>query len=165
MPFAFPSAFIESLFCRIASVVYPVPAIAKNDVEVPLNSTRAAKAAVPLSAFVIVHLVVPFCERFKVEFATNASEVPDATPMLGVVKDGDVANTSGPEPVSSEMTPASCADVVAANCDSGLPVTPHVAQVIFPVAVVIARGDDAVTAGVPVLLPHVTVGAPAAAGT
>jgi hypothetical protein len=40
-----------------------------------------------------------------------------ATPKLGVVKLGLVANTSAPEPVSSLMTPANCADVVAANWD------------------------------------------------
>jgi hypothetical protein len=36
---------------------------------------------------------------------------------------------------------------------------------MLPVAAVIASGDDAVTAGVPVLLPHVTVAVPAVAGT
>ena len=32
---------------------------------------------------------------------------------------GDVANTSTPVPVSLDITPASCADVVDANCESG----------------------------------------------
>lgn len=36
-------------------------------------------------------------------------------PSNGVVKVGLVAKTKAPVPVSSEMTPASCADVVAAN--------------------------------------------------
>ncbi|MEI5996842.1 hypothetical protein H3V53_06390 [Paraburkholderia bengalensis] len=31
---------------------------------------------------------------------------------------GDVPNTSDPVPVSSEITPSNCAEVVAANCDS-----------------------------------------------
>ncbi len=37
-------------------------------------------------------------------------------------------NTAKPKPVSSDRTPRNCADVVAANCDRGLPVTPHVAH-------------------------------------
>ena len=42
-------------------------------------------------------------------------DVAVATPSDGVVKLGEVANTSAPDPVSSEITPASCAEVVAAN--------------------------------------------------
>ena len=41
----------------------------------------------------------------------------------GVVSVGDVPNTSNPVPVSSEITPASCADVVEANWLSGLSVS------------------------------------------
>ena len=40
--------------------------------------------------------------------------------MFGVTSVGDVENTSLSLPVSSLITPASCADVVAANCDRGL---------------------------------------------
>ena len=39
----------------------------------------------------------------------------------------------------------------------------HVAQAIFPVAVVSTKGAEAVTAGVPLLVPKVIVGLPAAA--
>ncbi len=42
-------------------------------------------------------------------------------------------------------------------------VVAHVAHVALPVAVVMASGLDAVTAGVPELVPNVTVGVPAAA--
>ena len=45
-------------------------------------------------------------------------DVPVATPIFGVVSVGDVSNTNFPEPVSSEITPASSADVVAANTDN-----------------------------------------------
>ena len=45
-----------------------------------------------------------------------------AIPRDGVVRDGDVANTNEPEPVSSDITPASCADVVAAKTDKLLEV-------------------------------------------
>ncbi len=58
-------------------------------------------------------------------------------PRIGVTKVGDVAKTAAPLPVSSLNTPASCAEVVAANCDSGLPVTPHVAHAIVPVVVIV----------------------------
>lgn len=42
---------------------------------------------------------------------TNA----DGVPRSGVMSTGDDANTSAPLPVSSEMTPLSCSDVVLAN--------------------------------------------------
>ena len=44
-------------------------------------------------------------------------------PSIGVTRVGLVANTRLPEPVSSEITPANCADVVAANCPNVPPVT------------------------------------------
>jgi hypothetical protein len=44
-------------------------------------------------------------------------DVPVATPILGVTRVGVLANTSDPEPVSSDITQASCAEVVDANCD------------------------------------------------
>lgn len=43
------------------------------------------------------------------------SVAADGVPKLGVTSVGEVANTSEPEPVSSEITPASCADVVEAK--------------------------------------------------
>lgn len=49
---------------------------------------------------------------------------PDAgVPRAGVTSVGDVANTNAPDPVSSEITPASCKEVVAANCDKGFVVS------------------------------------------
>ena len=42
--------------------------------------------------------------------------------MLGVVNTGLVPNTNAPEPVSSEINVASCAEVVDANCDKLLAV-------------------------------------------
>ena len=49
--------------------------------------------------------------------ATLFMLVAAATPKTGVTKVGEVANTKAPEPVSSLITPANCADVVAANCE------------------------------------------------
>jgi hypothetical protein len=45
-----------------------------------------------------------------------------AAPKAGVTKVGEVAKTRAPEPVSSDITPASSAEVVAANTDSLLAV-------------------------------------------
>jgi hypothetical protein len=39
----------------------------------------------------------------------------DGVPKAGVTRTGDVANTKAPLPVSSDMTPANCNEVVAAN--------------------------------------------------
>jgi hypothetical protein len=45
--------------------------------------------------------------------------VPElGVPKAGVTSVGDVAKTSDPVPVSSEITPRSCDDVVDANCAS-----------------------------------------------
>ncbi len=46
------------------------------------------------------------------------SEVPVAAPMFGVTSVGVLAKTSDPVPVSSEMTPASSEEDVAARADS-----------------------------------------------
>ena len=43
--------------------------------------------------------------------------VPDVgVPRIGLTNVGVLANTNAPVPVSSEITPANWADVVAANC-------------------------------------------------
>lgn len=47
--------------------------------------------------------------------ATLLTLVAVATPIFGVVSVGLVPNTKAPVPVSSEITPRSSADVVAAN--------------------------------------------------
>ena len=43
------------------------------------------------------------------------SAINQLSANLGVVRVGDVQNTSDPVPVSSLITPASCAEVVEAN--------------------------------------------------
>ena len=66
--------------------------------------------------------------------ATLLILVADATPRVGVVRDGLVANTRAPDPVSSDITPANSEDVVAANCASVPPVVAIVpaCKVTFP---------------------------------
>jgi hypothetical protein len=58
-------------------------------------------------------------------------------PKLGVTNEGDVLNTRLPEPVSFEITPANCAEVVEENCPRFPEVTAHVGQEIVPVVVIV----------------------------
>jgi hypothetical protein len=74
---------------------------------------------------------VPVCEAIEVALPTDVIGpvrfalvvtvaalplmLPVAEPIFGVVKTGEFANTKAPVPVSSEITPANCAEVVAAN--------------------------------------------------
>ncbi len=48
----------------------------------------------------------------------SATLVPVAAPSTGVTSVGVFAKTSAPLPVSSEITPSNCSEVVAANCAS-----------------------------------------------
>ena len=52
-------------------------------------------------------------------FPEAVTEVAVAAPRTGVMKVGVFANTNEPEPVSSDTTPAICAEVVAANWLNG----------------------------------------------
>jgi hypothetical protein len=45
----------------------------------------------------------------------SANDVAVATPNTGVISAGELLNTAKPVPVSSDNTPANCAEVVAAN--------------------------------------------------
>ena len=68
-------------------------------------------------------------------------KVPEVgVPNNGVVRDGDVANTKSPLPVSSDITPANSEEDVAANTFSLLPVVvkvPAVGNVTLVAAVVV----------------------------
>ena len=68
--------------------------------------------------------------------------VPDeGVPKAGVTRVGDVANTKAPLPVSSEITPANCNEVVAANTPRLLPEVvkvPAVGKVTLEAAVVVS---------------------------
>lgn len=56
--------------------------------------------------------------------------------ILGVVSVGEVPNTSEPDPVSSDITPSNCADVVDANCDRFPEVSANVLPQLSPVPLV-----------------------------
>jgi len=89
---------------------YVVPAVVEvRRVSVP-EGTGRTKVPLPAAAFAR-RTVVPELEPLK---------VTPAPPIVGVVNvadvmDGDVPNTSEPEPVSSEITVISSAEVVAAK--------------------------------------------------
>jgi hypothetical protein len=82
---------------------------ATDDVSVPVKVSVLLAVKVLPSATVKVALVA------GAVMATLLIEVALATPRVGVVRDGEVAKTNAPLPVSSLITPASCDDVVAAN--------------------------------------------------
>lgn len=83
--------------------------------------------------------VIDATEQFVPPFATGSGLVMEITPAA-LIAIGGVAERAPP-----------------------FVVVAHVVQVALPVAVVIAKGAEAVTAGVPVPVPHVIVGVPAPA--
>jgi len=116
----------------LANTLTPVPVLSvKADAKleddgVPKNvATFAAKPETPVEIGSPVQLV----------------RVPEVgVPNNGVVRDGDVANTKRPLPVSSEITPANSEELVAANILSLLPVVvkvPAVGNVTLVAAVVV----------------------------
>ena len=76
------------------------------------------------------------------------STAADGVPRFGVVRLGLVANTSAPEPVSSLITPASSAEVVAAKAESLSVVTTKVleAGTVVPLSVVVLEDERLVKA-------------------
>lgn len=80
---------------------------------------------------VLVNVVAPLKVGVPVKVPDNA-----APESVGVVREGDVENTADPVPVSSDRTAASCAEVVAANCDRLLLVSANVVPQESPVPLV-----------------------------
>ncbi len=77
-----------------------------------------------------------------------------AVPSTGVTNVGDVANTACPDPVSSEITPANCAEVVAPNAPKLLVVVANVpvvgkVRVVAPVVVSVVENAPAVAKVLP----------------
>jgi hypothetical protein len=92
----------------------------------------------------------------------------DGVPNAGVTSDGEVANTNAPLPVSSEITPANCNEVVAANTLRLLPVVvnvPAVGSVTLEAAVVVRVNAKAPAVVRVELLANVKVAAVAGAVT
>lgn len=86
-------------------------------------------------------------EAVPVRFVTVPLE---GVPRAGVTRAGELANTSAPEPVSSLITPASSAEVVAAKAESLSVVTTKVleAGMVVPLSVVVLDDDRLVNAPV-----------------
>ena len=74
----------------------------------------------------------------------------DGVPRAGVTKVGEVAKTNAPLPVSSLITPASSADVVAAKAESLSVVTTSVllAGIVVPFRIVVLLDESVVAATV-----------------
>jgi hypothetical protein len=83
--------------------------------------------------------------------------VADATPSTGVVSVGLEANTNAPEPVSSDITPANSADVVAAKADSLSCKSAIVPVVVGNVSVGVPAADGAEIIAVPELDPFTRI--------
>lgn len=70
--------------------------------------------------------------RVSVDVGSVRVPVLTMLEMDGAVNVGDVPNTSGPVPVSSDTTPRNCVDVVLANCDKSPVVTARLDPQIHP---------------------------------
>jgi hypothetical protein len=103
----------------VKAAVPKVPPVAIFKVEVSLLADKVTE----LFTFKVFPLaIVSVAEVVGAVIVTLLIEVAVATPKEGVVKEGEVANTNNPVPVSSLITPANSAEVVAANCDNFPPV-------------------------------------------
>ena len=101
--------FVSVCVVSMPANVVELPGSVMVVLSVPVKANVLFTVSVFPSAIVMVALVAGAVR------ATLLMLVALATPRLGVVKLGDVANTKEPEPVSSEITPANCAEVVDAN--------------------------------------------------
>lgn len=121
----------DSLFDVVASV----PDVGKVMLVAPLDVSVMELA--PDVASVEPSAKVKIADVAGAVIVTLLILVAVAAPIVGVVKVGLVPNTNAPEPVSSEITPASCAEVVVANWLNGLlvralPPPPSVTQLKLP---------------------------------
>ncbi len=86
---------------------------------VPMFSVEASvpvKVKLLLAVRVLPSAMVSVDPVAGAVIATLLTLVAVATPMVGVVKVGDVANTARPVPVSSDNAPASPAELVSVFC-------------------------------------------------
>ena len=61
-------------------------------------------------------VITPPTTLAPVMIPLTLKSVPVAAPIFGEINVGVLENTKLPDPVSSEITPISCNDVVDANC-------------------------------------------------
>ena len=97
----------------IPALVAKVPVVGRVTVVTPVDVKVVEKAPLVTKLLLSANVkVAPVAGWVKVNLFID---VAVATPNTGVTKVGEVAKTRLPEPVSSEITPNNCADVVAAN--------------------------------------------------
>lgn len=113
---------------RLTAVGVPrFGAVSVGDVEYTITPVPVSSVITPANC---ADVVTANCARVFAVRAIDAGNVAFAkltdvgVPSIGVTSVGEVPKTSKPVPVSLLITPASCADVVDANCDSGLAVKP-----------------------------------------
>lgn len=147
------------------SVVAPPVAVAVTtvahapDVIAPVPSAAVPEATVKVTVPEVCPVPPWATGRADARWvAVTWLEVFMSTPVFAIELSVSVETTG--ELVTACVEPAKCAMPAPGDVD-----TTQVEQVMFPVEVVIPSGLDAVTAGVPVPDPHVTVAVPAAAGT
>jgi hypothetical protein len=94
------------------------PACALSFVAVALMPTVLDGVIKPLAFTVVNAPAAPLIGEFVIAVPDIVPPANAGVEMTGLLSVGLVPNTSAPLPVSSEITPASCAEVVAANCAS-----------------------------------------------
>jgi hypothetical protein len=143
--------FVPVPVCEAMEVALPDDVI--TPVRLALVTTVAANEPVPLpvtppvSVMVWSPVFVPL-RLLPVTVPLAEIDVAVAAPSAGLTKVGEVANTSAPDPVSSLITPASSAEVVAAKAESLSVVTTKVleAGTVVPLRVVVLDDERLVKA-------------------
>ncbi len=111
--------FVKVRVLEAVDIVTPSIATTPADTLESVVSLACPNSIVPTPSAVEVDEVSPDIGS-PVQFVSVPEE---GVPRIGVTNVGEVANTNAPEPVSSEMTPFSCREVVLANCASELEVS------------------------------------------
>ncbi len=143
--------------------VIKVGEVEKTAEPLPVSSVKAvarlAELNEPNEVALPVLIIAPVKFALVVTVpAVNPGAVPvifvpirtEGVPRFGVTKVGEVEKTSEPLPVSSEITPANCEDVVDANCDNGLATLPSNASKVAEISIVgVDPPDDVILFVVP----------------
>ena len=126
-------AIVVSVACPSSTL--PTPSAVEVEAVIPLTGRPVALVRVPDAG-------VPRAPPDVIKVADAGIVVPlmlvaVAAPNTGVTSVGEVPNTKAPVPVSSEMTPASSAEVVAASADNLSVVTTRVLDVGIVVELIV----------------------------
>ena len=119
VPVATPITGVVKVGLVCTTNVVPVPVWAAIEVALPAEVMGPVRLA----------LVVTFPAVNPEAVPVTLVMTPEAgVPRAGVIKTGEVPKTRRPEPVSSEITPLSCNEVVAANTERLSPVVVKVPE-------------------------------------